>query len=144
MNAIIHKNGADGRSDYLLQWLDGDASDSPGPSETPAEDENDQGFAARLYHLCLFALRYFYRQERDKPPRSRAINLGESLGRLYLWGDSFSVGELDRALSQSEDLKENVLEQLGHIGKLLLRGRDSREQYCHGLTLPSSYANVCD
>ena len=44
-------------------------------------------------------------------------------GRLYLWGEPFGVGDLDKALSQSYELRENVLERLGHIGELVLRGK---------------------
>lgn len=33
------------------------------------------------------------------------------------------AGDLDEALRQSEELKDDVLERLGHIGKLLLRGK---------------------
>lgn len=33
------------------------------------------------------------------------------------------AGDLDEALRQSEELRDNVLERLGHIGKLLLRGK---------------------
>lgn len=123
MNDIIHQRGGDGRSGYLLRWLDTDASGPIANVETPAGGEDDQGFAARLYQLCLRALQDFYRQERDKhSSKSGSIVLRECLGRLYLWGEPFGVGELDRALEQSNELRDNVLERLGHIGELLLRG----------------------
>lgn len=124
MHDIIHKHGGDGRSEYLLQWLDADASGPIANDGTPAGGEDNQNLAARLYQLCLRALQDFYRRERDKPSsRSRSIVLRECLGRLYLWGEPFGVGELDRALEQSDELRDDVLERLGHIGNLLLRGK---------------------
>lgn len=130
MQDLTSKNGLDARSDYLLQWLDGD-TDAPSDDSqlianggTPAGGEDDQGFAARLYRLCLHALRRVYIQERGKHTFGSPSNgLRECLGRLYLWGEYFGKGELDKALEESDDLKESVLERLGHIGKLLLRGK---------------------
>lgn len=124
MRDSLYKNGGDGRSDYLLHWLDADTSDSTANDEFSAGDEDEQGFAARLYQACLRALQDIYRQERFKgSSRSRSSVLRESLGRFYLWGEPFGVGELDRALEQSDELRDDVLERLGHIGKLLLRGK---------------------
>ena len=124
MNDIVHQRGGDGHSDYLLRWLDTGACGPIANVETPAGGEDDQGFAARLYQLCLQALQAFYRQERDRHSSKSGLNiLRECLGRLYLWGEPFGVGELDRALEQSDELRNNVLERLGHIGKLLLRGK---------------------
>ena len=124
MNDIVRQRGGDGCSDYLLRWLDTGASGPITNAETPAGGEDDQGFAARLYQLCLHQLQAFYRQEREKHSSKSGSNvLRECLGRLYLWGEPFGVGELDRALEQSNELRDNVLERLGHIGKLLLRGK---------------------
>ena len=117
-------------SDDLWQWreaqaqADADASGAIANDSTPAECEEHQDFAARLYQLCLRALRRCYRQERDKAsPDSRSIGLRECLGRLHLWGESFDGEELDRALEQSDEVRINVLERLGHIGKILLSGK---------------------
>lgn len=124
MYDIISKNGGDGRSDYLLKWLDAGASGPTANDGIPAGDEDEQGFAARLHQLCLRALQDFNSQERDKHSSgSCSVVLRECLGRLYLWGEPFGVGELDRALEQSDELKDNVLERLSHIGKLVLRGK---------------------
>ncbi|CAD6591965.1 MAG: hypothetical protein ASARMPRED_005885 [Alectoria sarmentosa] len=122
MRDSLSKNGGDGRSDYLLHWLDADTSDSTANDGFSAGDEDEQGFVARLYQACLRALQNIYRQERFKgSSRSRSSVLRESLGKFYLWGEPFGVGELDRALQQSDELRDNVLERLGHIGRLLLR-----------------------
>ena len=60
MNDILHQRGGDRRSDYLLRWLDTDASGPIANVETPAGGVDDQGFAARLYQLCLHALQANY------------------------------------------------------------------------------------
>ena len=112
-----------GRSSYMLQWLDAHASGPVTEYEPPASGEDDQGFAGRLYQSCLRILQDFYRQERDHgSSSSHSATLRECVGRLYLWGEPFGVGELDKALRQSDELRDDVLERLGHIGKLVLRG----------------------
>jgi hypothetical protein len=128
MQEITDRNGLEARSDYLLQWLDADVEVDNTRSLTnhgaSARDENVQGFAARLYQLCLHALQKIYIREREKRKfGSQATGLRDCLGRLYLWGESFERGELDRALEESDEVRESVLERLGHIGKLLLRGK---------------------
>ena len=46
----------------------------------------------------------------------------EDYHKLYLWGEVFDTGELDKALEQSDDLRDSVVDLLGTIGHLLLRG----------------------
>ena len=122
MEEIIHNNSGNSRSDYLRRWLDADASGPIRFDGTSFDGEDDQGFAARLYHLCLRGLQDFYRQERDKRSHeSRSTILRECRAKLYLWGEYFGVGELDRALEGSNELRDKVLERLCHVGKLLLR-----------------------
>ena len=115
--------GGDGHNDYILQWLDAHTSRAIVDDESLTGDEDDQGCGHRLYQLCLRALQDLYRQERDQcSSSSRRFVLGEYLGRLHLWGEPFSAGELDKALRQSDELRDSVLERLFHIGKLLLHG----------------------
>lgn len=117
-------NEGDDRSSYMLPWLNAHASGPIANDAPPAGDEAEQEFAGRLYQLCLRALHDFYRWERDQISfSSRSDVLRECLGRLYLWGEPFAVVELDKALRQSDELSDNVLERLGHIGKLLLRSQ---------------------
>lgn len=128
MQEITDRNGLEARSDYLLQWLDAgvgvDDTRSFAHNGASARDEDVQGFAARLYQLCLHALQDLYIREREKRKfGSQTTGLRECLGRLYLWGESFERGELDRALEESDEVRESVLERLGHIGELLLRGK---------------------
>lgn len=124
MPDTVKSNECDGRSSYMLQWLNAHASGPIANDGSPAGGEDEQDFAGRLYQLCLRALHDSYRQERDQSSSSSRSNaLRECLGRLYLWGEAFAVGELDKALRQSDKLSDNVLERLGHIGKLLLRSK---------------------
>ena len=122
MHDIVKTNDGDGRSNYMLQWLDAHAVGAVAKDAAPAGSEDDQEFVGRLYELCLRALQDFYRQQRDGS-KSRSNVLRECLGRLYLWGEPFSVGDLDKALRQSDELRDDVFEHLNHIGKLLLRSK---------------------
>ena len=124
MPNILESNVVDGRNNYIRQWLDAGPSGPVANNAAPAGDEDDQGFAGRLYHLCLSALQDFYRQQRDQPSSESRLNvLRECLGRLYLWGEPFGIGELDKALRQSDELRDMVLERLTHVGKLVLRSK---------------------
>lgn len=133
MSESVSSRDSDDHGAYMLQWLRADASNTGDDDGTPSRD-SEEGFVARLYNHCLCALQYILKTERIKSPSSsRSSSLGECLGRLFLWGDAFDVGQLDRALDQSDEMKLNVLEQLARIGKLLLRGKRSR----HILHAPS-------
>ncbi len=124
MTETIDSNQDHSRSSYTLQWLDAHASETLTDDEPPAVGEDEQGFAGRLYQSCFRILQDFYRQERDQgSSSSHSATLRECVGRLYLWGEPFGVGELDKALRQSNELRDNVLERLGHIEKLALRGK---------------------
>ena len=119
MRDMSDSNSGHSRKEHILQWLS--ANDS-GPTEndgTPVGGKDEQGFAGRLYELCLRALQVFYRQESRSSSRSSILK--QYLERLYLWGEPFGVGELDRALGQSDELRDNVIECLSRIGLLLLR-----------------------
>lgn len=43
----------------------------------------------------------------------------DALGKLFLWGESTMDGGLDRALDESDELRDHVLESLGSIAKIL-------------------------
>ena len=122
MSNIVQSSEDDGRNDYMQQWLDAHAS-APIANDVPSRDTKDkEGFVGRLYGLCLRELRDFHHQQRGIS-KSRSNVLRECLGRLYLWGEPFGSGDLDKALGQSDELRDNVLESLVHIGKLLLRSK---------------------
>ena len=103
----------------LQRWLDSSTT----TKRSGRGDEYSEGFAERLYHLCLGTLREICRHEMESPSSTLDnLKLKEEVAKLYLWGESFGPGELDEALQHLDDLREDVLELLGQIGKLLLRG----------------------
>ena len=88
------------------------------------DDESDQGFATGLASLCLRMLGSLYLQEHDKlQDREQAFDLREELHTLYLWKEPFEGGRLDTALDYSEDLRDNVLDCLSEIGRIILRSK---------------------
>lgn len=117
-------SSANDQRDRTQEWLDGNRYSSSGLNETlNANDSEDQDFATRLYSLCLHLLLFLCQREQNVPSKkSKAANLKEELGKLYLWGEAFRSGKLDRALEYSNDVRGNVLDSLGGIGKILLRG----------------------
>lgn len=115
-------SSANDQRDRTQEWLDGNRYSSSGVNETLNDnDSEDQDFATRLYSLCLHLLLFLCQREQNVPSKkSKAANLKEELGKLYLW--AFRSGKLDRALEYSNDVRGNVLDSLGGIGKILLRG----------------------
>ena len=108
--------------DHVQQLLDDPTSASEVPDETLI-NAPEQGLATRLHLFCLHLLRCMYERERDSTSRSQAVTLKRELGRLYLWGESFADGRLDRALEQSDGLRDTILGLLCAIGELLIRGK---------------------
>ncbi len=131
MNALSRDPDSAGHREYMLGWLESDTShvvNSGGPS---LEDQHYQGFAAHLYSLCLNALQQLYRGERRKDSLGvRSTTLRECLGELYLWGDAFRTEELDKALDQSDEMRDTVLEQFVLVGEVLLRGKLIKQIHC--------------
>ena len=114
---LIVTNRVIGKDDRTQAWLHANPYIS-------ANTKDDLGIAARLYSLCLHVLRQLCRQgERGSSCGNGTSMLKEELGKLYLWGQAFEDGKLDRALEYSDKVRSNVLESLGDIGGLLLRGK---------------------
>ena len=121
-----------GRADYIQEWLDAESSTPIALDEdfgfTAANIESDhdnhnQGLATRLYRLGRQGLQNLCRQKRNIPQLDSSQSaLREELGKLYLWGEAFENGDLDKALEQSEDLRNTVLEFLCAIGDSIIRG----------------------
>ena len=122
MTDIFKSNEDDGRNYRTRQWIDAHASALVANDASPLDGEDEQGFVGRLYGLCLRELQDFHRQQREIS-KSRSNVLKECLGRLYLWGEPFGSGDLDKALGQSDELRDNVLERLIHVGELLSRSK---------------------
>lgn len=81
----------------------------------------DVGFAGLLYESCLGLFKDIYTQSRKSSVLSKddQRQLKEELGRLFLWGDAFRDGKLDRVLVQWGDLRMTILEFISGIGKVL-------------------------
>ena len=109
---------------WTQEWLNTYSRTSLAPEGGLANGEEDPGIATRLYTLCLYVLRQICRQEQCKSLSANGIStLKEELGKLYLWGEAFKNGKLDRALEYSDEVRDTVLESLGDIGRILLRGK---------------------
>ena len=114
---LIGNSRVIGKDDRTQAWLNAHPYIS-------ANTNDDLGIAARLYSLCLLVLRQICRQgERGSSTGNGSTMLKEELGKLYLWGQAFGDGKLDRALEYSDEVRSNILESLGDIGGLLLRGK---------------------
>ena len=50
-------------------------------------------------------------------------DLKEELQEFFLWGESFGDGRLDKALQQSDDSREIVMELLCDVGYILTCGK---------------------
>ena len=119
MDEVSHKLEFD---ELILDWSNVTASYA---HETDGGNGAYQGFVETLFHLSLLNFRQYCREDSDRgSSRSRIVSLTESLQRLYLWGDTFDTGDLDRALDQDHDLKHTVIKQLAHIGKVILHGEN--------------------
>ena len=122
-NTLMSVSSANGQTDRTQEWLDAHSSSGFNETFNNNIDDEDQDFAARLYSLCLHLLLSLCQREQNIPSkRQKVFELKEELGKLYLWGEAFRSGKLDRALEYSDDVRANVLDSLGDIGKILLRG----------------------
>ena len=85
----------------------------------------EDGLAMKLYRLCLEVLRDICQQKITltwaKPSQGLTHVLKDELGKLYLWGEGFATGELDKALNHAEDLRRVVFKTLKQIGQPLLQ-----------------------
>ena len=115
-----------GWADYTQEWLNAECLTADIKDEefkfTLADvesnhNEYDQGLATRLYLLSRESLRQICRQNRSIPRLKSSLSaLKEELGRLYLWGEAFENGNLDKVLEQSEDLRDtNSFPVLGRV-----------------------------
>ena len=104
--------------------VNADPSTQIAPTEEPDHHEHNQGLANRLYLLSLEGLQHICRQKQSTSwPDSKLSTLKEELGKLYLWGEAFENGRLDKALERNEDLRDTVLELLCAIGNTIIRGK---------------------
>ena len=129
-DAAIAVTDGDNHRVLMQQWLDTHGSTSVDFARTRAGEralESEEGFASRFYSTCLEELRHLCRQQQKAyAPAPRSYLLKEELGKLYLWGERFAPGELDKALGVSEEVRDNVLELLVNLGELVLYGKASK------------------
>ena len=128
--AMLITGADDDRKQFMQQWLDSNESTSDDFAGTGAGErgiDREEGFVSQFYSACLREFQRSCRQEQNKLAHgSRFYVLKEELDKLYMWGESFGPGELDKALDDSEELRENVLDLLVNLGELLTCGKASR------------------
>ena len=89
--------------------------------------DREDGFASQFYSTCLQGFQQLCRQEQVYAPGAQSYLLKEELGKLYLWGEGFSPGNLDKALDEYEEIRDSVLGLLVNLAELVIRGKTSRE-----------------
>jgi hypothetical protein len=89
----------------------------------------DEGLPTQLYMLCLNTLKDLcFQGQHQLRGRAQSLLLREELMKLYLWGEGFGPGELETALEYSDDTRYIVLDILGGVGHLILRGKNAETQ----------------
>lgn len=105
----------------LEEWIDGNQVRSV------AHYLDDVGFFEMFYKSCLDVFQQLWEHiigsETPFNPNQKFI-LRESLGRMVLWSDSLSHGELDSILERSDNLKESVLECLSGIAEVIVKSNN--------------------
>lgn len=73
-------------------------------------------FATRFYAACLRVFRMFLHYIPRIPHLQKDVTeiakIKENFGRLFLWGEGFQDGDLDKALEQSDEIRDSVLKLL--------------------------------
>ena len=114
------------KSGYTKAWLESSCSNLATTNRPGVHNECEEGFATRLYSLCRSVFGDLCSQEQDFPSRRlQLLLLREELAKLYLWGQAFGPGELDKAIDYSEDVRYLVFDALGEVGRTVLRGKVS-------------------
>ncbi len=113
-----------GHTDNSQERLNAGPSTQIAPYEEPDHHEHNQGPATQLHLLSLLGLQHLCRRRQSASwPDSKLSRLKEELGNLYLWGEAFENGKLDKALERNEGLRDTVLELLCAIGNTIIRGK---------------------
>ena len=121
MDFSTRKNSAP-HANYVSEWI-GRASALSGTDQKILNPE-DGSLASRLYTGCMQVLQGICSQLSASEvalPGANVRMLKEELGRLYLLGEGLDNGKLDKALQDADELRENFLEVLASIGRLLVR-----------------------
>lgn len=116
-----------GKSGKVVEWIDGATIHRSGD---PGEDGAASGFAWILYDLDLKILTELVPILLNGFLKSSCKDvkaLKQSLGDLFLWGDGFRDGRLEKVVEESEDLEKALVSSLVGLGKLLV----SSESTCY-------------
>ncbi|PMD42143.1 hypothetical protein L207DRAFT_306462 [Hyaloscypha variabilis F] len=113
----MHPNGKSGK---VVEWIDGATIHRSGDGE---EDGAASGFAWTLYDLDLRILTKLipmFSNGWHRVSRKDVRSLKQSLGDLFLWGDGFRDGRLEKVVEESDDLEETLVSSLIGIGRRLV------------------------
>jgi len=109
---------------WLETWVDGTTIQTSF-SGRHSPDLIASGFTWQFFENCLSLLRKLIRASRES---SKFINkketnlLNECLIDLFLWGEGFSGGRLDKCIERSDSLKSAILGFIGAIAKVVVNG----------------------
>ena len=111
---------------FLEEWIDGATIQKS--SSALGDDPCDGAATGFAWNLFDHVLRLFSIITPLASNGATAISkkgtrsLKESLGKLFLWGDSFRDGRLEIVLDASDEIKESVLSTLATVGRILIQG----------------------
>ncbi|MCJ1379558.1 hypothetical protein MMC17_002659 [Xylographa soralifera] len=101
------------------EWIDGNSIKRSQPTASGGDIVN-LDFVEELYGTLLSVFAQVCQTYSKTIPLSKQRQSKEALGRLHLWGRDFQDGKLACVLAQSDDLRNNVIELLGQVGKVIL------------------------
>lgn len=113
-----------GDTAYVHEWIYNTSTEQEAERKLVVSKDADDCLAARLYASCVQVLQGICYQVSDPGVSYPAVNqhmFKNELGRLYLFGDSFKNGKLNRILENADELEESIVEILAGIGILLAR-----------------------
>ena len=102
------------------EWIDGTSIQRA--SKPESRDIGDVSIAQELFDACVGVLFAMWPKIKSSNYLERyEINvLKEVLGNLHLFSVSFQEGKLTRAMSQSDELRDSVLEIVSDISQSVL------------------------
>lgn len=123
---------------FFEDWIDGcGLFSAPLDSLTSCHDPR---FPRAFYQRCVIVFAKLNIVRFGPIQRSRALNT--ALSKLALWTEGFADGELDRALGESPQLKNAILELLSSLAVSLIKGLFIPIALISKLTECSSILNV--
>ena len=111
---------------FWEEWTDGPfIRASARLSEATRSDPARNGIIWRLWELSLSLFATLRPLIIDNAPgidNSSIVQWNDLLGTLFLWGDGFRNGDVDRALQDADDLRNTALAHLVAIAVILKTG----------------------